>query len=403
MRRTACLITLLAGLLTSVTGLAQSAADIFQRAGHSVGIVLVGNRDGKLISAGSAVAVDPHLMVTNYHVVTDDASRLYVFLNSRRYDAYVSRCEKERDLCLIDVQGLDVPPVELGSADDLKVGDTSYAIGGPNEVLYALAVSAATHQKQISPPQVTLSQGMITALRPLADGTLIQTSAPISPGSSGGGLFDARGRLIGITTFQMKNGQNVNFALPVAWVRNMGVSGGVAMTDPTPTTSIGASASNESINSLPQVAAEALDTAPTKAPAAKPTGNPSAMPKGIPHWSAVLIGLLALLGLTRWWLRRQRSQHDFDFPLAATTIPAADAVDPEFERMATKVADELARGEVDEALWATIQPYAVGDPEKAKTLYTKRRVPQLISAEKEQRWREAVARTQGTPPPPPGR
>jgi tetratricopeptide (TPR) repeat protein len=47
---------------------------------------------------------------------------------------------------------------------------------------------------------------------------VIQTTAPISPGSSGGGLFDTRGKLVGITTFQLKEGQSLNFALPSEWV-----------------------------------------------------------------------------------------------------------------------------------------------------------------------------------------
>ena len=48
---------------------------------------------------------------------------------------------------------------------------------------------------------------------------LIQTTAPISRGSSGGGLFDARGKLVGITTFFLSEGQNLNFALPAECVQ----------------------------------------------------------------------------------------------------------------------------------------------------------------------------------------
>ena len=50
---------------------------------------------------------------------------------------------------------------------------------------------------------------------------MIQTSAAISPGSSGGGLFDERGRLIGITSFKIRGGENLNFALPINYVRGM--------------------------------------------------------------------------------------------------------------------------------------------------------------------------------------
>jgi S1-C subfamily serine protease len=67
----------------------------------------------------------------------------------------------------------------------------------------------------------TLSQGLVSAMRETSEGTVIQTSAPISPGSSGGGLFDTQGQLVGITTFQTKTGQNLNFAIPVDWLDTM--------------------------------------------------------------------------------------------------------------------------------------------------------------------------------------
>lgn len=401
--RSLALRAALSVLVSALTPLvfAQSPAEVFQRAGHSVGIVLVGNMDGKLISAGSAVAVDPRLMVTNFHVVTDRASRIYVFLNSRRYEATVFRCEKEQDLCLIDVQGLDVPPVELGNADDLKVGDTTFAIGGPNELMNAFAVSAATNQKQLSPPQVTLSQGMVTALRPLADGMLIQTSAPISPGSSGGGLFDAKGRLIGITTFQMKNNQAVNFALPVAWVRRMGVSGGMPATEiQSGSGGLGAS-SQDGSSALASALNDLPENSGSKNPPRVQGSTPAKAGKAprVPLWPALLVALLVLVVAISWLRHRRHPRRAMEMAIV-TSIPA-DAPDPEQERWAAQVAAELARGEVDAALWASIQPYAVGEPEKAKALYSKRRIPQLIKQEKERLWHEAVARAQGTPPPPP--
>ena len=47
---------------------------------------------------------------------------------------------------------------------------------------------------------------------------MLQTTAPVSPGSSGGGLFDAQARLIGIMTFTATGGQNLNFAHPTEWI-----------------------------------------------------------------------------------------------------------------------------------------------------------------------------------------
>ena len=59
----------------------------------------------------------------------------------------------------------------------------------------------------------TLGEGIVSGLRKRRDVDLVQTTAPISPGSSGGGLFDASGNLIGITTFLLRDGQNLNFAI----------------------------------------------------------------------------------------------------------------------------------------------------------------------------------------------
>jgi tetratricopeptide (TPR) repeat protein len=69
--------------------------------------------------------------------------------------------------------------------------------------------------------ELTFSEGVISALRETEGVRMIQTSAPISPGSSGGGLFDAHGNLVGITSFQLREGQSLNFAIPGEWVSGM--------------------------------------------------------------------------------------------------------------------------------------------------------------------------------------
>ncbi len=86
----------------------------------------------------------------------------------------------------------------------MKVGERAYAVGAPEGL------------------ELTLSEGLVSGLREVDDVRVIQTSAPISHGSSGGGLFDSEGRLIGVTTFFLKEGQNLNFALPGEWVLGLG-------------------------------------------------------------------------------------------------------------------------------------------------------------------------------------
>jgi predicted RNA-binding protein YlqC (UPF0109 family) len=93
------------------------------------------------------------------------------------------------------VENLGVPPVQMRKYPSLSVGERVYAIGAPEGF------------------DLTLSEGLISGLRRLGNTNVIQTTAPISHGSSGGGLFDSEGRLIGITTYFMQEGQSLNFAI----------------------------------------------------------------------------------------------------------------------------------------------------------------------------------------------
>jgi tetratricopeptide (TPR) repeat protein len=106
----------------------------------------------------------------------------------------------DKDLALLSPQGLDVAmPARLGQTSKLKVGEPVYAVGAPHGL------------------ELSLSEGIVSQLRG-GNPPLIQTTAAVSPGSSGGGLFNADGELVGIITFQLKEGQNLNFALPVEWL-----------------------------------------------------------------------------------------------------------------------------------------------------------------------------------------
>ncbi len=119
------------------------------------------------------------------------------------FDATLKYADPDRDLCQLSVPELKAPAIAFGSAKKLKVGQRVYAIGTPKGL------------------ELTLSEGLVSSLRQYEGSQYIQTSAAISPGSSGGGLFDDQGRLVGITTFQVIDGQNLNFALPVEWISEL--------------------------------------------------------------------------------------------------------------------------------------------------------------------------------------
>ena len=176
---------------------AKTASQVFQLNSPRVVVVLT-YAAGKVVELGSGVKLPNGSVATNCHVLKEGT----VFRVRYRGVLYAARMDKsdwDRDVCSLDVPGLPAPPVVLGSTRTLQVGAEVYAIGTPEGL------------------QRTLTEGIVSGLRPVG-GSYIQTTAAISPGSSGGGLFDDQGRLLGLTSFYMSEGQQLNFALPVEWI-----------------------------------------------------------------------------------------------------------------------------------------------------------------------------------------
>lgn len=185
---------------------AKSPQEVFEIASKSVvQVELISASEqfeGKASPIGSGVVVAKDMVLTNCHVAKADLDG--VLKIRQRGGDYVTAKPyariKGNDLCLLNTNKPIGEPAKLGKASQLKVGVPVYAIGTPK----GLALS--------------FSNGLVSQLRGDAKAPLIQTTAPISPGSSGGGLFDTEGRLVGITTFYLEDGQNLNFALPLEWL-----------------------------------------------------------------------------------------------------------------------------------------------------------------------------------------
>jgi serine protease Do len=166
----------------------MSAEQLYQYLAPSVWLVRSLDADGLLVSTGSAVVTGVETLLTNCHVLKG-AKRLVVRNDNVLHEARLRHIDVERDLCEISARNLRAPAVALGDSDQLTVGQKVYALGNPRGL------------------ELTLSDGIVSALRrdeDLRHLHFIQTTAPISPGSSGGGLFDNQGRLIGITTLQFR-------------------------------------------------------------------------------------------------------------------------------------------------------------------------------------------------------
>ena len=202
-------------LTTSGATAWSRAKDVFAEIAASVVVVLAINEGGEMVAQGSGVAVGAYEVVTNCHVLegaADIRARQAVDWSSGRsyqMKAMVLARDERRDLCLLFVDELPLPPaaqvVRLGDARALSVGEEVYAVGAPAGL------------------ELSLSRGIVSQLRgTFGKGVapLVQTDAAISPGSSGGGLFNRAGELVGITTFKQR-GENLNFAMPAEWVEEL--------------------------------------------------------------------------------------------------------------------------------------------------------------------------------------
>ena len=148
------------------------------------------------------------LVATNHHVI-EDASRVNVKLidGSWAQEVWLLTEDADLDLALLQiVVDQEITSVILGDSDEVEVGERTISIGNPLGLEH------------------TLTDGLISARRVYDNQRYLQTSTPISPGNSGGPLFNMRGAVIGVSTATIgrwEAGQNLNLAVPVNELRNL--------------------------------------------------------------------------------------------------------------------------------------------------------------------------------------
>lgn len=180
-----------------------SAPELYRGLAPSAATILIEDAYGQLLGSGSGVIVGRGQVITNCHVAKSGAT-LKVQTLAGVYVASIETADDQYDLCRLRVPAEAGPAVTIRSSSELLPGETTYALGAPRGL------------------SLSLSAGILAAVRTLKDGGhLLQTTAAIAPGSSGGGLFDAQGRLIGITTYQYTQGQGINFAVAADLISSM--------------------------------------------------------------------------------------------------------------------------------------------------------------------------------------
>jgi hypothetical protein len=149
---------------------------------------------------GSGFFVTNDLIATNKHVLDCGGRGTVSVAGSRRtFLITASWSDPQHDLALVRVAGVSSQPLALSTRGWPAVGDDIYVAGNPEGL------------------EGTFSRGIVSGLR--RNEGLIQFDAPISPGSSGGPVVDRRGQVIGVAVASVKQGQNLNFAVPAQYLR----------------------------------------------------------------------------------------------------------------------------------------------------------------------------------------
>lgn len=177
----------------------MSVAEVYRLVSPSIHLVLADqNGSGQWSHIGSAVAIAPDTLLTNCHVV-ERALRIELRQGTTWRTPRLISGDSRTDRCLLKVDDAALTPVRgIRTHDTVEIGEPAYSVGNPSGL------------------ERTLGEGIVSGLRRWNDMILVQTTAQMSPGSSGGGLFDARGNLLGITTFIVQTGQAAGHGFAIA-------------------------------------------------------------------------------------------------------------------------------------------------------------------------------------------
>lgn len=191
-------------LVLTSTCVAQSPREIAQRGFKSVVLLAMNDADGKPLCIGSGFFISDGVIATNAHVIEGAGSGTAKLVGATQTFPILGilALDHHADLALVEVS-VAAPSLHLSDVPMPVVGDSVYVIGNPLGL------------------EGTFSQGIVSGIRTTGTGSLIQMTAPISPGSSGGPVLDGVGDVVGVSVGTFKEGQNLNLAVPVSYLAHL--------------------------------------------------------------------------------------------------------------------------------------------------------------------------------------
>jgi len=200
------LIILTAIVLLPIPCICAATGGTLQNALSKVVMIIVMDENRQPLAIGSGFVVGKNgEIATNYHVVEGASSALIKFANQEAKFTPMAIIHKDadKDLAVLKISS-PTSPIGLGDDEINSVGQRVFAIGNPEGL------------------EGTVSEGIISGFRKIDDTfRLMQITAPISPGSSGGPVLNGKGEVIGVASGSLISGQNLNFAIPVTELKRL--------------------------------------------------------------------------------------------------------------------------------------------------------------------------------------
>lgn len=199
------IVALLAATLTGARSLANPPSEIAKKVVPSVVLVTTEDDQGEALARGSGFVVAEGVIATNLHVIRGASKAFVKVVNSETQLEVLGIVAEnnEWDLVLLAVKDLTAPPLPLGDSTALQVGDDVYAVGNPHGL------------------EGTFSAGIISSIRRIEGDALLQITAPISPGSSGGPIVNEDAQVVGVATLAIVERPKVGFAGSSSFLADM--------------------------------------------------------------------------------------------------------------------------------------------------------------------------------------
>jgi tetratricopeptide (TPR) repeat protein len=179
----AALLILTVNPVQAQTRSRNAASQIFESCHSSVVIVVPLDKDNKPLGQGSGFIIETNKVVTNHHVLADSPNAAVIFADGATefVDGFLTD-SPTRDITIVSVKTGNRASLKTGDELSLKQGDNVYAIGAPRGL------------------DLSITNGIVSGFRTIGEQFLLQTTAAIAPGSSGGPLFDENRSVVGVTT-----------------------------------------------------------------------------------------------------------------------------------------------------------------------------------------------------------